>query len=401
MAGGKRGGQGGRGAKPGSHRKGASVGSGGQKRKGLEGRGPTPPASERKGHAAARQARRADAAAAPVGRTGRPASGRPATSDRPATPGRAAAGVRAAAAGRPAAAGRAAGKGRPAAGGRSTGTGRPVAGRSAARPAVGGRPTTTRRPTRTTRPDPNAPEVVAGRNPVVEALRASIPATALYVATGIELDERVREAIKLANDLRIPLLDAERMELDRYAQGAVHQGLVLQVPPFDYLHPDELLDRAFSSGVPLLVALDGVTDPRNLGAVVRSVGAFGGHGVLVPERRSAGMTAGAWKASAGAAARVPVARATNLTRALTAYAERGLLVVGLAGKGSLDLMDLEAATEPLVLVVGSEGKGLSRLVQERCDIVVRIPIASATESLNASVAAGVALYEVARRRGVR
>ncbi|HEY3923064.1 MAG TPA: 23S rRNA (guanosine(2251)-2'-O)-methyltransferase RlmB [Acidothermaceae bacterium] len=369
MAGGKRGGQGGRGAKPGSHRKGASVGSGGQKRKGLEGRGPTPPASERKGHAAARQARRADAAAAPVGRTGRPAA-----SGRPSATG----------AGRPAA-GRSAG-------GRSS---------SATRTVAGGRPTTTRRPTRTTRPDPNAPEVVAGRNPVVEALRASIPATALYVATGIELDERVREAIKLANDLRIPLLDAERMELDRYAQGAVHQGLVLQVPPFDYLHPDELLDRAFSSGVPLLVALDGVTDPRNLGAVVRSVGAFGGHGVLVPERRSAGMTAGAWKASAGAAARVPVARATNLTRALTAYAERGLLVVGLAGRGSLDLMDLEAATEPLVLVVGSEGKGLSRLVQERCDIVVRIPIASATESLNASVAAGVALYEVARRRGNR
>ena len=360
MAGGKRGGQGGRGAKPGSHRKGAAVGSGGQKRKGLEGRGPTPPASERKGHPAARQARRTEAAGAAGGRAGRPA---------------------ASGAGRPTGAGR-------------VGTGRS----SAARPVTGGRPTTTRRPTRTTRPDPNAPEVVAGRNPVVEALRASIPASALYVATGIELDERVREAIKLANELRIPLLDAERMELDRFAQGAVHQGLVLQVPPFDYLHPDELLDRAFSVGVPLLVALDGVTDPRNLGAVVRSVGAFGGHGVLVPERRSAGMTAGAWKASAGAAARVPVARATNLTRALTTYAERGLLVVGLAGKGSLDLMDLEAATEPLVLVVGSEGKGLSRLVQERCDIVVRIPISSATESLNASVAAGVALYEVARRR---
>ncbi len=361
MAGGKRGGQGGRGAKPGSHRKGAAVGSGGQKRKGLEGRGPTPPASERKGHPAARQARRTEAAGAAGGRAGRPS---------------------------------AAGAGRPAAG-RSAGAGSRS---SSARPVAGGRPTTTRRPTRTTRPDPNAPEVVAGRNPVVEALRASIPASALYVATGIELDERVREAINLANELRIPLLDAERMELDRFAQGAVHQGLVLQVPPFDYLHPDELLDRAFSVGVPLIVALDGVTDPRNLGAVVRSVGAFGGHGVLVPERRSAGMTAGAWKASAGAAARVPVARATNLTRALTSFAERGLLVVGLAGNGSIDLMDLEAATEPLVLVVGSEGKGLSRLVQERCDIVVRIPISSATESLNASVAAGVALYEVARRR---
>lgn len=351
MAGGKRGGQGGRGAKPGSHRKGAAVGSGGQKRKGLQGRGPTPPAAERKGHPAQGRARRAADAA-----------------DR-ATGGR----------GRATSAGRAAG---------------------AARPATGGRPSTARRPNRTTRPDADAPEIVTGRNPVVEALRASIPASALYVANGIEVDERVREAIKLANQLRIPLLDAERIELDRYAQGGVHQGLVLQVPPFEYLHPDELLDRAFSAGVPLIVALDGVTDPRNLGAVVRSVGAFGGHGVLVPERRSAGMTATAWKASAGAAARVPVARATNLTRALTAYAERGVLVVGLAGRGSLDLMDLEAATDPMVLVVGSEGKGLSRLVQERCDLVVRIPISSASESLNASVAAGVALYEVARRRQI-
>jgi 23S rRNA (guanosine2251-2'-O)-methyltransferase len=352
MAGGKRGGQGGRGAKPGSHRKGAPVGSGGHRRKGLEGRGPTPPAEDRKGHPAQRRAKR--------------------VADAPTPPGR----------------------------GQAAGGGRPTTGRASAggRPVAGGRPSTARRPNRTARPDSNAPEIVAGRNPVVEALRAGIPASALYVANGVEVDERVREAIKLANQLRIPLLDAERVELDRYAQGAVHQGLVLQVPPFEYAHPDELLDRAFSAGVPLLVALDGVTDPRNLGAVVRSVGAFGGHGVLVPERRSAGMTASAWKASAGAAARVPVARATNLTRALTSYAERGLLVVGLAGGGSLDLTDLEAATDPIVLVVGSEGKGLSRLVQERCDLVVRIPISSTTESLNASVAAGVALYEVARRR---
>jgi 23S rRNA (guanosine2251-2'-O)-methyltransferase len=339
MAGGKRGGQGGRGAKAGSHRKGASLGSGGQKRRSLEGRGPTPPAEERKGHPASRRTTRS--AEQPTGR-------------RSAAP----------------------------AGART------------------GRPSTVRRPTRTSRPDGAGPEIVSGRNPVVEALRVGIPATALYVATNLEMDERVREAIKLAKELRIPLLDAERVELDRFAAGAVHQGLVLQVPPFDYLHPDDLLDRAFSAGVPLLVALDGVTDPRNLGAVVRSVGAFGGHGVLIPERRAAGMTAGAWKASAGAAARVPIGRATNLTRALTAYADRGLLIVGLAGGGSLDLTDLEAATDPIVLVVGSEGKGLSRLVQERCDLVVRLPITSATESLNASVAAGVALYEVARRRAI-
>jgi 23S rRNA (guanosine2251-2'-O)-methyltransferase len=241
---------------------------------------------------------------------------------------------------------------------------------------------------------------VVGRNPVVEVLRAGAPASALYVANGMDLDERVREAVKLAKNHNIPLLDADRHELDRYAPGSVHQGLVLQIPAFNYLHPDDLLDRAFSAGVPLIVALDGVTDPRNLGAVVRSVAAFGGSGVLIPERRAAGMTASAWKTSAGAAARVPIARATNLTRTLGSCQDRGLLVVGLAADGELDLGDLEAATDPLVLVAGSEGKGLSRLVRERCDLVVRIPIAASTESLNASVAAGVAMYEVARRRAV-
>jgi 23S rRNA (guanosine2251-2'-O)-methyltransferase len=151
--------------------------------------------------------------------------------------------------------------------------------------------------------------------------------------------------------------------------------------------------------VPLIVALDGVTDPRNLGAVVRSVAAFGGHGVVVPERRAAGMTAAAWKVSAGAAARVPVARATNLTRALEELQKAGCFVVGLDSHADVTLPGLPAATEPIVLVVGSEGDGLSRLVRQTCDVVVAIPMAAGTESLNAGVAAGIALYEVARRRG--
>ncbi len=367
MAGIKRGGQGGRAAKSGSHRKGASIGSGGQRRRALEGRGPTPPAEERKGHPASRRANRAES----TGRSNRveaPKRGKQTDN----TPG----GVK-----------RSEGfsGGKRGAGGRAGGP--------------GGRPSTARRPTTRTARIEAGPEMVAGRNPVVEALRAGIPASALYVAVGIDADERVREAVKLASAARIPMLDAQRAELDRYTSGAVHQGLVLQVPPFEYAHPDDVLASAIASGqAPLIVALDGVTDPRNLGAVVRAAAAFGAHGVLIPERRAAGMTASAWKASAGAAARLAIGRATNLNRALTSYADAGLLVVGLAASGSLDLTDLEAATDPIVLVVGSEGKGLSRLVQERCDLVVRIPIAAATESLNASVAAGVALYEVARRR---
>ncbi|RIK14052.1 MAG: 23S rRNA (guanosine(2251)-2'-O)-methyltransferase RlmB, partial [Acidobacteria bacterium] len=195
----------------------------------------------------------------------------------------------------------------------------------------------------------------------------------------------------------VALLEAPRAELDRITDGAVHQGVALQVPAYEYAHPDDLLDVELP-GTPLIVALDGITDPRNLGAIIRSVGAFGGHGVVVPARRSAGMTASAWKTAAGAAARIPVAQATNLTRALESYRKAGFFVVGLDAGGDVSLPGLELADQPLVVVVGSEGKGLSRLVRETCDQVVSIPMVAATESLNAGIATAVALYEIARTR---
>ncbi|QIJ63385.1 23S rRNA (guanosine(2251)-2'-O)-methyltransferase RlmB [Streptomyces sp. JB150] len=304
-----------------SGKKGAQVGSGGQRRRGLEGRGPTPPAEMRKGH---KKNRIATAKAKQAAR-------------------------------RPAARGR---------GGKS------------------------------------ASELVVGRNPVYEALREGVPATTLYVQQFIDNDERVREALQLAAERgNINLMEAPRPELDRMTNGLNHQGLVLQVPPYEYAHPEDLLDAAADEGEdPLIVALDGVTDPRNLGAVVRSASAFGGHGVLVPERRAAGMTAGAWKTSAGTAARTPVARATNLTRALEQYKKAGVVVVGLAADGEVELGELEALDGPVAIVVGSEGKGLSRLVGETCDFRVRIPMPGGAESLNAGVAAGIVLYEAARRR---
>ncbi|MET8574451.1 23S rRNA (guanosine(2251)-2'-O)-methyltransferase RlmB [Streptomyces sp. NPDC005012] len=305
-----------------SSKKGAQVGSGGQRRRGLEGKGPTPPAEMRKGHA---KQRAANAKA-------RRAQGRPAAARR--------------------------------GGGRSTS------------------------------------ELVVGRNPVVEALREGVPAKTLYVQQFIDSDERVREALQLAAERGgINLMEAPRPELDRMTNGLNHQGLVLQVPPYEYAHPEDLVADAADRGEDaLIVALDGVTDPRNLGAVVRSVSAFGGHGVVVPERRAAGMTAGAWKTSAGTAARTPVARATNLTRALEQYKKSGLVVVGLAADGEHEIGDLEALSGPVVVVVGSEGKGLSRLVGETCDFRVRIPMPGGAESLNAGVAAGIVLYEAARRR---
>jgi 23S rRNA (guanosine2251-2'-O)-methyltransferase len=242
-------------------------------------------------------------------------------------------------------------------------------------------------------------EWVYGRNPVVEALRAGVPAAALHVAEGTERDARLREALLLAVEHGVSVLEVPRSELDRVTAGGAHQGVALQIPPYEYAHPDDLLDRAYAAGeVPLVVALDGVTDPRNLGAITRSAAAFGAHGVLVPERRAASVSASAWKTSAGAAARIPVARATNLNRALKSYKDAGLMVVGLDMGGAVELPDLDVATEPLVLVVGSEGKGLARLVRENCDLIVSIPMTSATESLNAGIATGVALYEISRRR---
>ncbi|XVS64875.1 23S rRNA (guanosine(2251)-2'-O)-methyltransferase RlmB [Actinosynnema sp. CA-299493] len=245
----------------------------------------------------------------------------------------------------------------------------------------------------------NGPETVAGRNPVVECLRAGIPATALYVALGIDADDRVAEAVQLAATRGISVLEVQRGELDRITGGAMHQGLGLQVPPYEYAEPRDLLKIANQSGLPpLLVALDGVTDPRNLGAVVRSAAAFGAHGVVLPQRRSAGITAVAWRTSAGTAARMPIAVATNLTRQLKEWADAGLMIIGLDADGDVDVDGLDLATGPLVVVVGSEGRGLSRLVKETCDQTVSIPMSAGVESLNASVAAGVVLAEIARRR---
>ena len=325
--------------RPGS-KKGPTTGTGGQVRKSLQGKGPTPKATERTYHPAAKQAKRAEAKRDGVKRDGAP---------------------------------------------RNTTT----------RVSSSANSSSVRRSSGTS-------EMVGGRNPVVEALRAGVPAKALFVANRIESDERTREALKLAAERGLPLMEGSKTDLDRMTNNGVHQGLVLQVPAYRYAHPDDLLVAAAKSGRPaLLVALDGVTDPRNLGAVVRSAAAFGGHGVIVPERRAAGMTASAWKVSAGAAARVPVARATNLNRTLLALKDAGCFIVGLDAGGDVQLPELELATDPIVLVAGSEGKGLSRLVRENCDVIASIPMVGGMESLNAGVAAGVALYEVARTRAAQ
>jgi 23S rRNA (guanosine2251-2'-O)-methyltransferase len=297
-------------------KKGAQVGSGGRVKRALKGKGPTPPASERKGHPAARRA-----AAATRSDHGR------------------------------------------------------------------------------SRRDTAAAELLVGRNPVVEALTAKIPASALYVAVGVAADERITEAIRLASNRGLALLEISRAELDRKTNGIQHQGIALQVPPYAYCElADVLAAVSQSTTAALLVALDGVTDPRNLGAVIRSAVAFGAHGLLLPERRSAGVTPTAWRTSAGTAARIPIARVTNLVRALKDCQKAGLVVVGLDADGTTSVDDLTLATDPIVVVVGSEGRGLSRLVGQTCDVTLAIPMSGPAESLNASVAAAITLAEIARRR---
>ena len=236
-------------------------------------------------------------------------------------------------------------------------------------------------------------DVIVGRNPVVEALRAGVAVKRVMVARGIDIDERVTEILELARENRIEVIEVNRKELDPYP---AHQGVALKVAPYKFRPLSEVLQKV--AGVPLLVGLDGVTDPRNLGAIIRSACAFGANAVVIPDRRAAGMTAVAWKASAGAAARTPVVQIKNMTATIHDLQSEGYFVVGLDAGGDVALAEMAVADEPLMIVIGGEGKGLSRLVRESCDLVVSIPMASSMESLNASVAAAIALYSVAERR---
>ncbi|WP_091226376.1 23S rRNA (guanosine(2251)-2'-O)-methyltransferase RlmB [Microbacterium sp. 3J1] len=322
------------------NKKGPTKGTGGLGRKALEGRGPTPKAEDRAWH---------------------PAGKRKAAAERYAASG---------------------GKGKP-----------------------GQRQTSGGNPNRSARAKDNTTEteVVTGRNSVLEALRAKIPASAFYIAQRVEMDDRVKEMLSIATHRGIPVLEVTRQELDRMAGfDGVHQGVAIKVPPYEYAHPQDLLEKVIDRReVPLFVALDGITDPRNLGAIIRSAAAFGAHGLVLPQRRSAGVNSAAWKTSAGAAARLPVALATNLTTQLKEFKKQGVFVLGLDGDGDVQLPELQLADRPVVIVVGSEGKGLSRLVAETCDQIVSIPISTATESLNAGIATSVALYQVSTIRNAK
>ena len=239
-------------------------------------------------------------------------------------------------------------------------------------------------------------DTVAGRNAVVEALRAGIPAKELVVAVGVDIDERLNESIRLSQKMGIGIREVERRQIENMTGIANHQGVALIVKPFQYSSQKEIFARAKEPA--LFVAVDGVTDPRNIGAIARSAAAFSADGLLIPERRNASLTAAAWKTSAGAAARLPIAQITNLARSIDDAKAYGCFVVGLDGDADTTVDSMEIADQPLYVIVGSEGKGLSRLVREKCDLLISIPMSSAVESLNASVAMSIALYAIDQKR---
>ena len=240
--------------------------------------------------------------------------------------------------------------------------------------------------------------VIIGRNPVTEALRAGREIDKILVGSGQE--GSIKKIIGMARDKGIMIVNSEKATLDRIAEGGAHQGVIAYVSPYEYKEVDDILALAEARGEdPFSVILDGLEDPHNLGAIMRSCEGAGAHGVIIPKRRSVGLTETAAKASAGAVEYVPVARVTNIARTIDDLKEKGLWI---AACDMGDTLYYEAdLTGGIAIVIGSEGFGISRLVSEKCDFTVSMPMMGKINSLNASNAAAILLYEVRRQRDIK
>jgi len=240
-------------------------------------------------------------------------------------------------------------------------------------------------------------DVISGRHPVQEALQSGRPLKKIVLAKGLK-DPRADQVGQLARAAGVPVEFQERARMDQLAPGTNHQGILALAPPFAYASLEDLFRRAGGRGeAPFFLVLDHLQDPHNFGALLRTAEAVGAHGAVIPERRSVGVTTGVYKAAAGAVEHLPVARVTNLARALEELKIRGVWVAGadMQGEHIYSQADLKG---PLALVLGGEGKGLSPLIREKCDYLLRLPMAGRTASLNVSVAGGILLYEIFRQR---
>ncbi|HJV66023.1 MAG TPA: 23S rRNA (guanosine(2251)-2'-O)-methyltransferase RlmB [Geomonas sp.] len=239
-------------------------------------------------------------------------------------------------------------------------------------------------------------EIIYGLNPVTEALRGSRRIYELFLA-GSSSDRRLEKLLKLAAERKVPVRHREKGDLARLCGTEHHQGVALKVEPFPYADLDDLLENLKQRGDGLILVLDSVQDPHNLGALIRSAACAGAHAVVIPKDRAAGVTAAAEKASAGAAGTIPVAQVTNVSHALDELKKAGFWVYGADGsaKSSIFQQDL---TGQVALVIGGEGEGIRPLVRKSCDQLVSIPMQGGVNSLNASVAGGILLFEVVRQR---
>ena len=240
-------------------------------------------------------------------------------------------------------------------------------------------------------------EIVEGRNAVLEALRAGRPVDKIYIAKG-EVDRTLGHIASKARALGIVVVECDRRKLDFMSQTHAHQGVIAACAVREYCTVDEILDAAKEQNEPpFLIVCDEISDPQNLGAIIRSAECAGAHGLILPKRRSAGLTAIVDKASAGAAEHARIARVPNIPAVLRNLKERGLWIYGTAAGGSSALWETDL-TGPLALVIGSEGDGMGRLVSECCDFIVSLPMKGHVGSLNASAAAAITMYEVLRQR---
>ncbi|MFO7296201.1 MAG: 23S rRNA (guanosine(2251)-2'-O)-methyltransferase RlmB [Caldicoprobacter sp.] len=237
---------------------------------------------------------------------------------------------------------------------------------------------------------------VEGRNPVIEALRAGKTIEKILVAKGSR-EGAVRDILRMARERGIVVQEVDRKRLDSMSQTGAHQGIIALVVPYTYVSVEDILERARRTNEPpFVVVLDCIEDPHNLGAIIRTAECCGVHGIIIPKRKAVGITPTVVKASAGAVAYVPVAKVTNVASTLELLKEQGLWVVGAEAQATpYNVQDMKG---PIALVIGSEGKGLRRLVKEKCDYLVGIPMKGKINSLNASVAAAILMYEVLRQR---
>ncbi|WP_126424760.1 23S rRNA (guanosine(2251)-2'-O)-methyltransferase RlmB [Brevibacillus marinus] len=240
-------------------------------------------------------------------------------------------------------------------------------------------------------------EWIVGKNPVIEALRSGRPINKIWIAEGVG-KQQLGPLLSLAKERGVVITSANRKKLEQLSGSQHHQGVIASVAAYQYADVSDLLDKAREKGeAPFLLILDELEDPHNLGSILRTADAVGAHGVVIPKRRSVGLTAAVAKASAGAIEYVPVARVTNLVRTIEELKQHGVWIAGTDADAPQDFREGDFAL-PLALVIGSEGKGISRLVREHCDFMYRLPMVGRVTSLNASVAAALLMYEVYRAR---